>query len=133
MTGLRLMQHGWPQGFVVTALRRARPELEKQHARILRQDPSSLFDREAIRARARPGDLVVDNTDPVFLAIIPRQADEHSIQSSCAVCRGQDDLMKFVRKQAGPGQGWTMFELVSAAHALSSELAKTAPRKRGRA
>src|SRR5947209_6859606 len=27
LTGLRLMQHGWPQGFAVSVLRRVRPEL----------------------------------------------------------------------------------------------------------
>src|SRR5437667_2173153 len=34
LSGLRLMGHGWPQGFAVSVLRRVRPELEKEHARI---------------------------------------------------------------------------------------------------
>lgn len=54
LTGLRLMRHGWPQGFAVAALRRVKPELEKHHARILSQDPAiflttSLFDSEPNR------------------------------------------------------------------------------------
>lgn len=44
MTGLRLRRHGWPQKFVVALLRRVRPGLEKEHDRILRQDPAVLFD-----------------------------------------------------------------------------------------
>lgn len=51
LVGLGLMQHGWPQGFAVEVLRRVRPELERHHARILRQDPAELFDEQRIRAR----------------------------------------------------------------------------------
>ena len=69
LNGLRIMAHGWPQSFAVSIMRRVRRDLEREHARILRQDPGKLFDWEAIRARARPGDIAVDNTDPVFLTI----------------------------------------------------------------
>ena len=31
--------HGWPQGFAVSIMRRVRRDLEREHARILRQDP----------------------------------------------------------------------------------------------
>src|SRR4030081_1143895 len=64
LTGLRLMLHGWPQRFAVTVLRHVRPELETHHARILRQDPAELFDEEQSLQRARPADLVVNNTAP---------------------------------------------------------------------
>jgi hypothetical protein len=67
LNGLRIMKHRWPQGFAVSIIRRVRLDLEREHARILRQDPSKLFDWQAIRARARPGDIAVHNTDPVFL------------------------------------------------------------------
>jgi hypothetical protein len=50
-------------------LRYLRPELEREHARILKQDPAILFDEEAILRKARPGDLYFGNTDPVLLAI----------------------------------------------------------------
>ena len=53
LNGLLLMKHGWPQSFAVAVLRRVRPELEKQHERILAQDPKSLFDQEAILRNAR--------------------------------------------------------------------------------
>ena len=79
LNGLRIMDHGWPQGFAVSIMRRVRLDLEREHARILRQDPGKLFDWETIRARARPGDIAVDNTDPVFLTLASkaqRAADE---------------------------------------------------------
>jgi hypothetical protein len=39
--------------------------------------------------------------------------------------------MRFLKKQA-VGITWTVFDLVNSVHALSSALAKTQPRKRGR-
>jgi uncharacterized protein (DUF1778 family) len=36
------MEHGWPQGFAVSIIRRVRLDLESEHARILRQRPDDL-------------------------------------------------------------------------------------------
>jgi hypothetical protein len=68
-------------------LRRVKPELESHHARILSQDPAVLFDNELIRPGAKPGDLVVNNTDPVFLAIISRDGEDGSRSKPAAICR----------------------------------------------
>jgi len=131
LTCLRLMRHGWPQGFVVSVLRRVRLELEEHYARIAKQDPKILFDEELIRQRAKPGDIAVDNTDPVFLAIISRKPEDPFGSSPAAICRGQGELMRFIRER-GASQAWTMFELVNSVHDLSSALAQTRPRLRGR-
>src|SRR6266496_3095521 len=69
LNALRIMGHGWPQGFAVALMRRVRPVLEREHARILGLDQTKLFDQQAIHAGARAGDIYVDNTDPVFLVI----------------------------------------------------------------
>ena len=103
LNALRIMGHGWPQGFAVTIMRRIRPALEREHARILRQDPEELFDQQAIRAGARPGDIYVDNTDPVFLVIASkaqRVADEPQSAGVRArtwpsAARGQERLPAF--------------------------------------
>ena len=71
-------------------MRRVRLDLEREHARILRQDPDKLFDRKAIRAAARQGDIAVDNTDPVFLTLASkaqRAPDEGQTAPFSAVCR----------------------------------------------
>ena len=99
LTGLQLMRHGWPQGFAVAVLRRVKPELEKHHARILSQKPAVLFDNERIRQRAKPGDLAVDNTDPVFLAIISKDREDSSRSNPAAICRGQEELVRFIKAQ----------------------------------
>jgi hypothetical protein len=124
------MQHGWPQGFVVAVLRYVRPELERHHHRILQQDPATLFDQEKILKNAQPGDLVVNNTDPVFLAIISQDARGQSRSVKAAVSQGQGELIRYIRSEGG--QAWSTFELVNSAHALFQELAKTKPSKRGR-
>ena len=121
LTGLRLMRDRWPQGLVVAVLRRVKPDLERHHARVLRQNPTTiLFDHERIGQRARPGDLV-GNTDPEFLVINSKDREHHT-----------GTLMRFI-KTWGPGQTWTVTELGTSIHALSTALAKTEPRKRGRA
>jgi hypothetical protein len=133
LTGLRLLQHGWPQGFAVDILRRHRPELEARHKRILRENPKVLFDEQAIRSKARDGDLYFDNTDPVLLVIASGQRVDSSgrdASASGAVCRGMKEVSEFLRKVSA--KSWTLLELVSPAHALHRELSKAEPRKRGR-
>jgi hypothetical protein len=133
MTGLRLLQHRWPQSFPVAVLRRLRPQLEREHARILKQDPKILFDQKRIRENARPGDLYVDNTDPIFLTIASREAHLKEGPTGtlpCAVCHGREQMFKFVKEQSARSSSST--ELATLAHALSLQLSKVQPRKRGR-
>jgi hypothetical protein len=85
LNGLRIMGHGWPQGFAVAIMRRVRPALETEHARILRQDPDQLFDQEAIREAARPGDIAADNTDPVYLTVASKAQRAASPGRRCVV------------------------------------------------
>jgi hypothetical protein len=132
-TGVRLLNHAWPQGFVVRALRHVRADFEKHHSRILRQDPAVLFDAEAIKAKARPGDLGVDNTDPVFLTIATGKAsfaDGTDNMTHLKVCRGMEEVSKFVKQNEA--HSWSLFELASRAHQLRRELSHALPRSRGR-
>ena len=127
------MAHGWPQGFAVSIMRRVRRDLEREHARILRQDPDKLFDQQAIRARARPGDIAVDNTDPVFLTLASkaqRAPDEGQTAPLSAVCQGLEKVGEFSRDVGASSV--TMFEVATLAHRLHQELMKTEPRRRGR-
>ena len=132
-TALRLLNHSWPQGFVVRALRHVRANFEKQHSRILKQDPDTLFDDEAISAKADTGDLGVDNSDPVYLAIVtakPSVPDGENPMTTFAICRGMKEVSKVLKKTQA--QSWSLFELVTRAHQLNRELARARPRSRGR-
>jgi hypothetical protein len=133
MIGLRLLQHGWPQSFPVAILRRLRPDLEREHTRILKQDPTILFDPGAIRRKARPGDLYFDNADPVLLTIVSgQQPAKGGVTETppCAICRGLQQVSKFLKQEAA--RSWTVHELATPAHALLIQLSKAQPRKRGR-
>ena len=132
MTGLRLMRDGWPQGLVVAVLRRVKPDLERHHACILSQNRPVLVNADRTRQQARPGDLAVSNTAPVFLVINSKAREHDAGANQAAICQGQAELMDFI-KTWGPGQTWTVMELGTSIHALSWALAKTVPRKRGRA
>jgi hypothetical protein len=124
LTGLRLMQNGWPQRFAVSQLRRLRGAFETHHAQILKQG----WGEPAIRQQPQPGDVEFYAADPVFL-VVQRQQDGTGSPSS-TVCRGEQELMPVLRREAGVVS--TTFELAKSARALSSELARTKPRKRGR-
>lgn len=131
LTGLRILEHGWPQGTVVSDLRKFRTPLEKAHAGILKRGFRPL-DLDIAATSARSGDLAVANKNPVFLCIVsgpptePDRARSHSIE----IRNGQADLMKLIRREAG--QSTSIFELATSAHLFRNFLAKTEPRSRGR-
>jgi hypothetical protein len=131
LTGLRMMEHGWPQGLAVSMLRRVRRDLEREHARILRQPVDQLFNQDVISTKARPGELAIANTDPVFLAVLTK-SDRTPDRSKGLprVCRGFQEAMKFSREMGA----WSMttFELATPAYRVRQELTKTQPRRRGR-
>jgi hypothetical protein len=114
LNGLRIMDHGWPQSFAVSMMRRVRVDLESEHARILRR-----------------GAIAAENTDPVFLTIASiSQPSPDVALLLCAVCHGSDDVSSF---SGGVGaSSVTTFEVATLIHTLHSELMKTAPRRRGR-
>jgi hypothetical protein len=131
LSALRIMGHGWPRGFAVSVMRRVRPELERQHDRILKQDPEKLFDQERVLREARPGDIAVDTTDPVFLVLTPgHHRGGAGSGTRCAVCRGMNDVSSFIKD--GQAASWTQFELTTMAYRLARELEQTKPRHRGR-
>jgi hypothetical protein len=134
LNALQLMRHGWTQSHSVSIMRQVRPELERQHARILKQDAKRLFDEGAIRQKARAGDMAFNNMDPVLLVIAstPGTAPAAGEALKCAVRRGPERATRFVSDVSRGAGAWTMFDVVGAAHKLAQELAHTEPRPRGR-
>jgi hypothetical protein len=136
LNGMVLMGHGWPQGFAVRVLRRARRDLEQEHAWILTKDWDALFDQDAIREKARAGDVAFDVTDPVLLAIISVSPLEDA-DFSCTVSRGTNRAFEWARQvrqqRRERGGALTFFEVGGLAHFLRRELAATEPKQRGRA
>ena len=110
-----------------------RRPLEQEHARIMQLDPNALFDQQQIRDAARPGQLYLNNTAPVFLVICSSEedsakTDERSIKS-VSICRNEADLMRLIKSHFGLN---TIFELVGTSHLLHDRLLRTLPSQRGR-
>jgi hypothetical protein len=133
LAAILLLEHGLPQASVVRVMRQVRRQFEAARAEILKKDPNSLFDPQAILARAKPGMIATDNTDPVFLAFV--RLTDSSVghhQGGVAVCRGHDELASFIRTHSVPGTGATFFEYVRLMHTLRGNLLQIRPAKRGR-
>jgi hypothetical protein len=134
MIAWQLLEHGWPQQSAVQILRQARQELEPEHARILTLDPRVLFDEEAIRRNARPGDVYTGSLDESFLVVVSKEGTDRGDASwsrSAGVCHGQQEAMKHLLG-GGAGQAATFFGLTMRAFALKDMLERTVPSKRGR-
>jgi hypothetical protein len=135
LNGIRLMAHGWPQGSAVSIMRRVRPELEKDHKRILAHDPAWLFDQKAIGNYAKPGDPAFDNRDPVFLTVVSTAGSlsgEKTALFECKTCQGLAAVYEFFAEVSNRQGALTMFEVATLAHRLMWELENTEPRSRGR-
>jgi hypothetical protein len=136
LAAVMLLEHGLPQASVVGVMRRVRRQFEAAHGDIMRKDPRTLFDQQAILTQARPGMIATNNTDPVFLVFVRLTAssvDEQDGGSAVAVCRGPAQLQAFIKRHSVPGTGATFFEFVSLMHELAAHLSQTRPVKRGRA
>ena len=129
LMALVLLEQGFPQATAVGILRSVRRQLSKHHRRIMATDPSVLFDPQEVAKLARPGALVVRNTDPTFLAIARRSGStEPTDLPGASVCRGFEELNAFARTQVSI----TMVELVNLAHDLDARLREVLPKMRGR-
>jgi hypothetical protein len=129
MIGLQMLNHNWPQKFVVETLRRLRRELEEQHKEILRLDPAERFDEERIRLDAQPGTLVVNTASPIFLLIWSDQRSANYPAPSAGIYNNHDAFAVTIAKA---GRSSTWLELTRPAHSLSAQLYASLPRKRGR-
>jgi hypothetical protein len=133
LNALRIMEHAWAQGFAVSIMRRVRADLEREHARILKQSPDKLFDQQAIFAKARPGDMAFDNSDPVFLTLASKAqgaADNSETSPVAAVCHGMAKVGEFSSKERASSV--TLLEVATLAHGLHEALQQTEPKHRGR-
>lgn len=133
MIGLQMLNHNWPQMFAVKTLRRYRRDLEGRHKKLLSLDPNKLFDEKQIRASAQAGNLAVSSTSPMFFLIWSDDRyskDPATVAPSARIFDDENSALNFTLEK--PGRSTTWLELTKSAHALSSELSKTLPRKRGR-
>lgn len=128
LTGLRMLNHGWPQNFVVTTLRDIRDELTASHSRALKT-------RSNMGSGPEPqaGDMAVGNPDSPFLLIVSddRTPNPNDRGPYGMLFANQEDAFRFQMEAVGRSCSW--FGLEAAAKALKTNLARSLPRSRGRA
>ena len=132
MAAIIVLEHGVPQAKVVGILREVRSDFEAAHRDTLRMDGKALLDPQAVRAVAHPGMVAVDNMAPVFLAFVKLDIGKGKVRAFISVCRGFDELAKFLKEHSVPGSGVTQFEFTGLMHRLANNLSRTRPAKRGR-
>jgi len=132
LASLILLEHGIPQAKVISILQEVRADLEAAHHETLQKDPKALFDPQAVRAMAGPGVIAVDNTAPMFLVFAKLDVGKGKVRAIISVCRGLDELGRFLKEHLVPGSGATHFEFTSLMHTLAANLSHTRPIKRGR-
>jgi hypothetical protein len=136
LLGLQLMQHNWPQRVAVSILRQVRPDLEKEHDRILRIDRKTLFDPKKIKRTQLPGSPAFDTSSPSFLVIVSHHQLPAAQETEPYACSVQPDLSSasqwVLDTTKGKGGGSTMFELTVLAHDMAQALDQTTPESRGR-
>jgi len=126
---MRMLDHGWPQGFVVSTLRRFRRELEAAYRRILRNEARSL----SVIREQYSGSLVPTRSGPEFFLIVSDSQTEPRSASSkpyARLFRDQEAAFQFQLER--PGRSCTWLELVTPAVELHRQLQQIEPRKRGR-
>jgi hypothetical protein len=132
LAALLLLKHGVPQAKVVSILRGIRPDLEAAHREILKKDSEELFDEQAIRAIGDTGVIAVDSTAPIFLAFVELDIGRGRVHATIAVCRGLNELGKFLKQHTVVGSGATFFQFTRLMRTLAANLSQTRPAKRGR-
>jgi hypothetical protein len=127
LMGMRMLEHGWPQNFVVTTLRRIRNELEARHTKIFQVESPNVA-----RPEPRAGDLAIGNPASPFLLIVSdgETLDRTREGPYAQIFENQEDAFRFQMKKAGRSCSW--FELDTPAHTLRTNLIGSLPRQRGR-
>ncbi|GFO82595.1 MAG: hypothetical protein A49_22220 [Methyloceanibacter sp.] len=128
--GVELL-HRWTQGTVVKILRQVRRDLEPKFSEMLSWNPQELFDWDKILENAKPGDLAVSSTRPVYFQVVsnmgrPLEAKTNDVPEVAVV---DARTPHFPRE---PGRSITVMELTRLAHDFQTALAQTTPSKRGR-
>jgi hypothetical protein len=127
LTGLRMLDHGWPQNFVVTTLRRIRHELEARHIKILEVNSQNI-----VRPDPQAGDMAIGNPDSPFLLIVSddKTVDRIKAGTYALTFENQEEAFRFQMAKVGRSCSW--FALETQAQALKANLVGSLPRQRGR-
>jgi hypothetical protein len=140
LLGLHLLESNAPQMAVIRLLRRIRPELVREHARILRLSPQGLAQmKHGVERRIKDGQLVKEPAKMVFLVLpsgagadlLYRRGQDDTIKLA-NIARSRDELVDVVAYLALVSPPVLVFELINPAHQLAWWLERAPLIRRGR-
>jgi hypothetical protein len=126
LMGIRMLNHGWPQSFVVSRLRQAHEEMATRHRAILAAAP-----RPPQQILGEPGEMAPSYPNSPFLIIVSDEKTDHPDKGSYVrFFDNQEVAFRFQMKELGRSCSW--FGLEGAARALHEHLISSLPKPRGR-
>lgn len=126
LTGLRMLEHGWPQNFVVSSLRPIRAELGRRHDAILRRP---------IQPQRPPetGTIAFEGSSSDFLLVVSDinlAGKKSAAEPYIRLFDNENEAFAFQMREAGRSCSW--FALEGPARMLHEQLLTSLPRRRGR-
>lgn len=124
--GVRMLEHGWPQNFVVSSLRLIRSDLGRRHEAILRRPPQR-------PAPPQAGEMEFGGPTSDFLLVVSDIRTAGKKSSSEPYLRlfdSQTEAFAFQMEEVGRSCSW--FSLEGPARVLHEQLLTSLPRRRGR-
>lgn len=137
--GLYLLDSNVPQMAVIRLLRRIRPELQREHERILRVSPEKLGQtKHGLEGKVKEGLLVRHPAQMVFLALpsgagadLLYRREDDTIELA-NIARSPAKLVEIVTHITLVSPPVLVFELINPAHQLAWWLDRAPPIRRGR-
>ena len=123
--GLRMLDHSWPQGFIIALIRKARMYLDPEQSGPPWLGHNAVEHKEGKRA-------VAASAPEAFLAIVFGEGRRVQRLDTIKIvlCSGTDDALRVLKQK--PGTSVSVFEIGQSAATLAKALAVTKPAKRGR-
>jgi hypothetical protein len=126
LMGIRMLEHGWPQKFVVSGLRLIRSELARRHEEILER-PIGQRKLELPQV----GEINFAHPDTDFLLVVSDSGSRNkSTDPYLRLFDNQIQAFAFQMEKAGRSCSWLSLE--GPARTLNEHLLKSEPRRRGR-
>ena len=127
LTGVRMLDHGWPQSFVVSSLRQAKAQLAMRYRTIISTPAKSIEATEH-----KPGEIAFSYPNSAFLLVISdsRTLASDGSGSYIRFFENQNSAFRFQMEKAGRSCSW--FGLEGSARALHEHLLRSLPKHRGK-
>jgi hypothetical protein len=122
-----MLEHGWPQNFVVSGLRSIRRDLTRRHEAILVK-PVSQRSTEP----GQPGELEIAYPASDFLLVVSDSGSGKNVASTPYLRLFDNQSQAFAFQMQKVGRSCSWFALEGPARELNHHLLHTLPKHRGR-